>query len=85
MITREETFQEYYEFLDSLVVEELIKEFNFKDGTLTYVGKKDFGGSQLHTYYFKDIFGIIWERDVPYRQFMEIANRSPKCRARQVL
>ena len=79
----EETSREYYEFLNSLLIEELIKEFDF-NCKLEFVGSKRFGGSHITTYYFKDELGITWERDVSDREWTSIAIRSPKIRARRV-
>ena len=75
-----ETAQEFQAFLETLVIEELIKEFDF-NGDLSYEGKKYYYDGQ--TYFFKDEFGFIWERDVPYREWMDIAMKSPKIRARK--
>ena len=80
----EETFREYGEFVKSLVIEELIKEFDF-NCELEFIGTKRYGASKVTTYYFKDnVLGITWERDVTDREYFDIACRNPKMRARRV-
>lgn len=76
-----ETPKQYHDFLESLLIEELIKEFNF-NCKLTYTGKKRFGGSKITTYYFVDDMGITWQRDVSDRAWSSIAYRHPNCRPR---
>ncbi len=79
-----ETAKEYYDFCEGLLIEELIKDFNF-NCELVYIGKKRYGGSKITTYYFKDNFkGIVWEKDVSDGMWWEIVSRSPKMRARRV-
>lgn len=79
--TNEETSKEYGEFLETLVIEELIKEFDF-NCALEFVGKKRYGGSNITTYTFRDDIGILWDRDVADREWFNIACRSPKMRGR---
>jgi len=76
-----ETDAQYHNFLESLVIEELIKDFNF-NCPLKLVEKKRFSGGII-TYYFEDINGIIWERDINSRLFQELALRNPKIRERK--
>ena len=78
----EEKDKQYSEFLEGLVIEQLIREFHFKC-EMSYIGKKRFGGSKITTYYFKDDLGVIWERDVGDRVWFEVAMRNPKMRARR--
>ena len=76
-----ETDKQYAEFLETLLIEELIKEFNV-NCKLIFIGKKRYGGSHLTTYYFKDDLGITWERDVSDRQHFALAAQNPKMRKR---
>ena len=78
---RTETSQEYFEFCESLVIEEIIKEFNF-NCELKYVGKKWYGGSHITQYIFEDELGLTWKYDVNPKMFNELQNRSPKIRTR---
>lgn len=77
-----ETPKEYGQFLETLVIEEIIKEFNFKC-KLDFIKTEEFYDGK--TYYFKDdVLGIMWERHVNHREWFDIALRSPKCRDRIV-
>lgn len=78
-----ETSMQYNDFLEKLLIDELIKEFDF-NCKLVFSHKKRFGGSNLTTYYFKDELGIVWERDVPDRQWFSIALRHPNMRPRLI-
>lgn len=77
-----ESFETYHTFLESLLIEEIIKDFDF-NCKLNYVGKKRFGGSNITTYYFEDENGIKWERDICDREWLSIASKNPKMRARK--
>lgn len=80
-IIKEETSEQYHNFCEKLLIEEIIKEFNF-NCKLTFVRKIRFGGSNLTTYYFIDELGIEWSRDIPDKVWFKIASQSPKMRAR---
>ena len=76
-----ETCAKYHAFLEGLLIEEIIKDFNF-NCELHYIGKKRFGGSNITTYYFEDSNGFKWEKDISDREWFSIASKNPKMRAR---
>lgn len=81
-----ETNEEYCKFLEQLLIEELINDFEYDfNCKMAYIGKKRFGGSNITTYYFKDsVIGLTWHRDVSDRFWFKIASRNPKMRARNI-
>lgn len=69
--------EEWSKHLDTIIIEEIIKKFNF-NCELKFVKKEWYGGSKMWVYRFIDPQGIEWSYDLNSRMYWEMVCENPK-------